>query len=145
LSFKPTGIQGDLLVLGAAMIWGVAFYFQKTAMEHIGPMLFVGLRGLIAALALFPLALAESRREEQSGRKVLPLALLAGLLFYLAGTIQQMGLVTATVTNTGFLTAIYVVMTPFLYWIIKQRKPSQLTWLAVALAFLGVWGLSGVF
>jgi len=103
---KSTSIQGDLLVLGAAMIWGVAFYFQKTAMDHIGPMLFVGLRGAVAALALLPLAWP-------------------------------------TVTNTGFLTAIYVVLTPFLYWIIKRRSPSKLTWLAVVLAFFGVWGLSG--
>lgn len=136
-------MQGDLLILLAALIWGVAFYFQKTAMDHIGPMLFIGLRGSLASIALLPLALYERRRSDVELTRFLPIALLGGLIFFLAGTIQQMGIVTATVTNTGFLTAIYVVVTPFLYWIIKRTAPSRITWLAVALAFIGVWGLSG--
>ena len=48
--------QGELLILVAAMIWGFAFYFQKTAMLSIGPLLFVGVRAAIAAIALAPLA-----------------------------------------------------------------------------------------
>ncbi|NJM29942.1 MAG: hypothetical protein HC855_07390 [Rhizobiales bacterium] len=39
-----TRSQADLLVLLAAFIWGLAFYFQKTAMDHVGPLLFLGLR-----------------------------------------------------------------------------------------------------
>ena len=135
--------RGDLLVLLAAMIWGVAFYFQKTAMTHIGPLLFIGLRGSLAAIALLPLALIEQKKSNQSVKDLLPIALLGGILFFLAGSIQQFGLVSATVTNTGFLTAIYVVLTPFLYWLIKRQPPTLTTWIAVSLAFVGVWGLSG--
>ena len=135
--------RGDLLVLLAAIIWGVAFYFQKTAMNHIGALLFIGLRGMLAALALFPLAYAEQRKSGQSIKELIPIAILGGTLFFIAGSIQQFGLVTATVTNTGFLTAIYVVLTPFLYWLIKRTAPSKMTWVAVILAFLGVWGLGG--
>lgn len=135
--------RGDLLVLGAALIWGVAFYFQKSAMDDIGPLLFIGLRGLLASIALLPLALYEQRKTTFSLRKLIPIALLGGLFFFIAGSIQQLGLVTATVTNTGFLTAIYVVITPFLYWILKNRAPDKVTWIAVVLAFFGVWGLSG--
>lgn len=135
--------RGDLLVLLAAMIWGVAFYFQKTAMSHIGPLLFIGLRGGLAALALLPLAYREQKKSGQSLKDLLPIAMLGGVIFFVAGSIQQYGLVTATVTNTGFLTAIYVVLTPFFYWLIKQKRPSRITWIAVTLAFFGVWGLSG--
>lgn len=127
----------------AALIWGVAFYFQKTAMSHIGPLLFIGLRGGVAAIALLPFVLAEQARSKRSMRDVLPIAGLAGVVFFLAGSIQQVGLVTATVTNTGFLTAIYVVVTPLLYWLIKRKAPSRITGLSVCLAFAGVWALSG--
>ena len=48
-----TRTKADLLVLFAALIWGVAFYFQKSAMSHIGPLLFLGLRAILAAAALF--------------------------------------------------------------------------------------------
>ena len=46
----------NLLVLFAAFLWGLSFYFQKEAMSHIGPLLFTGLRGAIAAVALLPLS-----------------------------------------------------------------------------------------
>ena len=44
----------NLLVLFAAFLWGLSFYFQKEAISHIGPLLFTGLRGAIAAVALLP-------------------------------------------------------------------------------------------
>ena len=145
--------RGDLLILMAALIWGIAFYFQKVAMTDVGPLLFIGLRGLVAALVLSPFALAEQRRrkstvelpgaQECSVGSVVPVALLAGLIFFIAGSVQQLGLVTATVTNTGFLTALYVVVTPFLFWIIRRQPPERITWISVVLAFLGIWGLSG--
>lgn len=135
--------RGDSLVLLAAIIWGVAFYFQKTAMSHIGPFLFTGLRGGFAALALLMLALHEHKKSKQPLSDLLPIALLGGCVFFIAGSIQQFGLISATVTNTGFLTALYVVLTPLLFWLIKRQKPSKITWIAVVMAFFGVWGLSG--
>ncbi|MFT4730111.1 MAG: drug/metabolite transporter (DMT)-like permease [Granulosicoccus sp.] len=135
--------RADLLVLLAALIWGVAFYFQKTAMSHIGPLLFIGLRGSLAALALLPLAYIEQKKSTQSLKGLIPIAFLGGFIFFVAGSIQQYGLISATVTNTGFLTAIYVVLTPFFYWLIKRQRPTPITWVAVLLAFVGVWGLSG--
>jgi drug/metabolite transporter (DMT)-like permease len=135
--------RADLLVLLAAVIWGVAFYFQKTAMSHVGPLLFIGLRGSLAALALLPLAYIEQKKSKQSLKDLIPIAVLGGFIFFVAGSIQQYGLISATVTNTGFLTAIYVVLTPLFYWLIKRQRPTPITWVAVFLAFVGVWGLSG--
>lgn len=158
LSAKP---RGDLLILLAAFIWGVAFYFQKVAMLQLGPLSFLGMRGLVAGLTLLPFVMVEQQRHrrrqlqglEKPGTDgvvpssgladVLPLGLLAGCVFFVAGALQQSGLVTATVTNTGFLTALYVVVTPLLFWLVRRRTPGRIVWLSVALAFLGVWGLSG--
>lgn len=135
--------KGDLLIVLAALIWGIAFYFQKTAMAHIGPLLFIGLRGCVAAVTLLPFAVIEQRKRGTGLSPVLPIACLGGVLFFIAAAIQQTGIVSTTITNTGFLTAIYVVVTPFLYWIIKKRSPSRVTWFSVFLAFFGIWGLSG--
>lgn len=135
--------RGDILILVAALIWGVAFYFQKTAMDHVGPLLFIGLRGLVAAVALIPFALVEQRRREPGQGSVVPVAVLGGIVFFLAGAVQQYGIVTATVTNTGFLTALYVVATPFVYWFVKRKPPGSTVWLAVILSFTGSWALAG--
>jgi drug/metabolite transporter (DMT)-like permease len=74
---------------------------------------------------------------------VVPIAVIGGLVFFVAGAIQQLGIVTATVINTGLLTALYVVATPFASWAIDRRRPPIFIWIPVGLALLGVWGLSG--
>ncbi len=141
-----TRLQADLLVLFAALIWGVAFYFQKTAMLDIGPFLFVSLRSALAAVALVPFALWERSRApaspETSGTLLL-YAAAASAVFCLAAVLQQFGMITATVTNTSFLTALYVVITPFLLWIFGKDRLTARLWVAAATAFLGVWLLGG--
>lgn len=137
-------IHADLLLVLAAVVWGVAFVFQKTAMDHIGPLLFVAARSTVAALALTPFALREGRRaENQFPRGLLSVAVFAGAVFFLGAAIQQTGIITATATNAGFLTALYVVITPFLVWIVMRRAPAWVVWPAVVMSFIGVWLLGG--
>ena len=59
-----TRLNADIALLFAAAVWGLAFVFQKSAMDHIGPLAFIAARGAIAALALAPLALREHRRQK---------------------------------------------------------------------------------
>lgn len=138
-----TRVRADLLLVLAAAIWGLAFYFQKGAMAHVGPMLFLGLRAAVAAVALAPSVIRERSNTPDASRQVVRFALGGGLLFLLAGSLQQWGLITATVINTGFLTSLYVVATPLVVWAVKRRSPSRPVWLAVALAFAGAWALRG--
>ena len=88
---NSTQLRGDLLVLAAASIWGVAFYFQKTAMLHVEPLLFIGLRGAVAAATLLPFAIHEQRASQTHLKHIVPVALLAGALFFIAGIVQQYG------------------------------------------------------
>lgn len=137
-------LNADLALLFAAAIWGTAFVFQKSAMEHVGPLTFVAARCAVAALALAPLACLEARNAvEPAGRALLTVATWGGLAFFLAAWLQQTGIETASVTNAGFLTALYVIITPFLAWGWSRRAPSPFIWLAVALSALGTWLLGG--
>ena len=135
--------RSDALILMAAAVWGVAFYFQKTAMLHIGPLLFLGLRAAVAAVALLPLAIREQSTAGHGWRDVLPIATVGAAMFFSAGAIQQSGIVSATVINTGLLTALYIVVTPFAFWAIERQRPGAMVWIAVFTAFAGVWCLSG--
>lgn len=137
-------IHADLMLLGCAAIWGFAFLFQKSAMAHMGPFLFIACRGLVASLALAPLVYVEHRSSQGWPPKgIASAALLAGLAFFGGAALQQFGLITATVTNTGFLTALYVVITPFIAWAMMNRRPGALVWVAAALSFAGTWLLGG--
>ena len=137
-------LNADLVLLFAAAVWGVAFIFQKSAMEHVGPLAFIAARGLLAALALAPLAVQEHRRAAgPPGEGFLAIACWGGLAFFIAAWLQQAGIVTATVTNTGFLTALYVVITPFMAWGWSGKPANPIVWPAAALSALGTWLLGG--
>jgi len=133
----------NLLVLFAAFLWGLSFYFQKEAMSHVGPLLFTGLRGAIAALALLPFVWREYRASTGAATGIVRYGFLGGLIFVMAGGLQQAGMITATLTNTAFLTALYVVVTPFLLWLIRGEQPGVIVWGAAGVAFIGIWLLGG--
>src|SRR5262245_28274007 len=137
-------LNADILLFFTAGIWGVAFLFQKSATVHVGPLTFLALRGLIACLALAPLALREARRAAAPTRLEFYLtSCLGGAAFLIAGWLQQAGLETATVTNTGFLTALYVVITPLIVLGWSGKSPNPLVWPAVLMSGLGTWLLGG--
>jgi drug/metabolite transporter (DMT)-like permease len=125
-------------------VWGLAFLFQKSAMRHIGPLTFIAARGVVATAALAPLAgreLALSGRPRPPG--LFRWSIAGGLLFFLAAGLQQSGLQTATVTNSGFLTALYVVITPLIAWGVTRQAPRAFVWLGVVLSAFGTWLLGG--
>jgi drug/metabolite transporter (DMT)-like permease len=138
-------LNADLALILAAAVWGVAFLFQKSAMDHVGPLAFIAARAAVAALALAPFAWREHARA--SAASAAPsfwgVAAWGGVAFFLAAWLQQAGIRTATVTNTSFLTALYVVLTPFVVWAWSGRVPNPAVWPAVALSALGTWLLGG--
>jgi drug/metabolite transporter (DMT)-like permease len=145
-------LTADLLLLLAAAIWGLAFVFQKTAMEVLGPWTFIAARASLAALTLAPVAWYEWRRSTPGGTSasvpflptgLVSAGLVAGIAFFLGATLQQLGLKTATATNGGFLTALYVVFVPILAWIFFRRRPGIYLVPAVLLSFAGTWLLGG--
>lgn len=142
-----TRLTADALLLLAAVIWGIAFLFQREAMAHLAPCQFLAARGFVAAAVLAPFAWREVIRKGDTNAAtlvpVLRTGLAGGVLFFIAGALQQYGLVTASVTNTGFLTGLYVVITPLILWLALGKPPTVYVWMAVAMAFAGTWLLGG--
>ena len=132
----------DAALLLSAVIWGWAFVFQKSAMQHVGPLAFIAARGLVATVALAPFAVREPR-PPGAAPGFTALAVAAGAAFFGGAWLQQAGLVNATVTNASFLTALYVVITPFIVWTWRGVPPSRIVWPAAALSALGTWLLGG--
>src|SRR5690606_12466714 len=122
-------LSADIALILAAAAWGIAFLFQKTAMEHVEPLAFIAARTGVAAVALAPLAWREHRRSAAPASPAFwRVALWAGVAFLVAAWLQQAGLVTATVTNTAFLTALYVVLTPLVAWAWSGMAPNPVVW-----------------
>lgn len=139
-----TRLQANLLLLTAGALWGMGFVAQSTAMAAIGPLLFIGLRFLAATISVIPFALIEARSAKTPvDRRALLAFSVTGLSLFTGMTAQQFGLLTATVTNSGFLTGLYVVFVPFLSVILFRTFPHPVVWPAAIVALTGIWLLSG--
>ncbi len=139
-----TRIQANLVLLTVGALWGMGFVAQSTAMEAIGPFFFVGLRFSVAALSMLPFALREASRAEQAlSVAYWRVFAFIGMLLFGGMAAQQTGLMTTTVTNSGFLTGLYVVMVPLLAVTLFRQPPHPAVWPAALLALAGIWFLSG--
>ncbi|HEY1091051.1 MAG TPA: DMT family transporter [Burkholderiaceae bacterium] len=142
-----TRAKANLLLLLTALIWGSAFVAQSQGMNDVGPMLFTGVRFLIGALVVAPLAWIEWRKlgasdralSRHDGFKILGL----GLLMLLGAAMQQIGIVSTSVTNAGFLTALYVPLVPLLSWLLMRHLPHWSVWPGAAACVVGAYLLSG--
>ena len=117
-------LGADGLLLTTAFLWGVTFVAQKYATATMPALAFVAARFAVSAAALAPFALWEFRRKPHApGRDEWRLALVIGLTLFFGTTLQQAGIETTSATNAGFLTACYVVLTPFVVWALTGARP----------------------
>ncbi|WP_088278564.1 DMT family transporter [Ideonella sp. A 288] len=139
-------LQADGLLLFVALIWGSAFVAQNWGMASMGPMGFTGVRFLIGALAVLPLAWREQRalRARGLGLTRADHARIAGLgvLLCAGAALQQVGIQHTTVTNAGFLTAVYVPLVPLLGWWLLGDRPHPMVWPCALACLAGTWLLS---
>lgn len=139
-----TRVQANLLLLLAAAIWGGGFVAQSTAMKAIGPFWFIGLRFAIAALATLPFTLLEARKVKvATSRRHLGLYLMIGLALFGGASTQQIGLQTTTVTNSSFITGLYVIFVPLIAVFFLRRSPHWVIWPGAIMAVSGIYLLSG--
>lgn len=140
-------IQANILLLSITTIWGGGFVAQALAMEHLGPFTFVGVRFLVGALVVLPFALRDFRLSQVSetlhGRKDYLLIAFLGFLLLAGAACQQIGILTTTVTNAGFLTTLYVPLVPILACVILRQAPHWLVWPASLGCMFGTWLLTG--
>lgn len=136
----------------AALIWGSAFIFQKMGMDYIGPFLFGFFRFTLGALALLPVIWifdkVKANKQEKGENAEAPTsfrdktllagALLCGLANFVAGSLQQVGIVYTTAGKAGFITSMDIVIVPILLIFLK-KKVAPATWLGVAIACFGLY------
>ena len=142
-----TRARSNLLLLVVALIWGSAFVAQAIGTRSLGPFTFTGLRFALGALVVAPFAWREWHQLRSRGRQPRPrdVAHIAGLgtLLFLGSAMQQIGMLTTSVTNAGFLTALYIPLVPVFGWIALRHVPHWTTWLAAAGCMVGTWLLTG--
>ena len=106
-----------LAMLATAAIWGGSFVVMKDSLEKQDVFSFLASRFILASILMFmyrPTAL-----RGLSKRFVLR-GIFAGILLGSGYIFQTFGLTNTTVSNTGFITGLYLVFTPLISLIIPN-------------------------
>ena len=142
-------LKGNLLLLITAFSWGSGFVARKLGNAAIPAITFNGLRQLGAAIVLLPLMLYGLKKSGYLSRKtnsikryefhrykVIVGGAICGICMTLASTLQSMGLATVSAGKSGFITSMYVVITP-LFALLMGRKIQKKTYACIAAAVMG--------
>ncbi len=126
-------------LLLAAAIWGMGTVVIKATVDEFPPSWLVGVRflgaGIILGIATLPRI---TGRWKANPRGHMRDGTVLGVLLFLSYWSNSTGLTDTTASNSAFLTTLYVVIIPFLGWIIIAKKPMSYNIAAALLCVAGV-------
>jgi len=133
-----------LSLIFVAIVWGAGFVLMKDAIDDQPVFDFLATRFTLATLvmiAIRPQVLSAINKQTLFRGSVL------GVMLGLAYITQTIGLDLTTAAITGFLTGLYVVFTPLLFWFVFKKKVDKkvivgTTLALTALLFISFNGIS---
>jgi drug/metabolite transporter (DMT)-like permease len=126
-------------LLATTAVWGGAFLVMKDSLVRQDVYSFLASRFILAAAFMF---IYKPKSLTGLDRKFVKRAVLIGLLLCSGFIFQTFGLTQTTVSNTGFITGLYLVFTPLISWILLKREIFKVQWLAVLVATIGLYFIS---
>ena len=126
-------------MLATAAVWGGSFVLMKDAIQEQDVYSFLSSRFLVASALMIAY---RPNVFKGLSPKFIRQGVLAGVLLGGGYIFQTLGLAKTTVSNTGFITGLYLVFTPLISLIILKRKVIKIQWLAVVVATLGLFLIS---
>jgi drug/metabolite transporter (DMT)-like permease len=140
-------LQANGLLLLAAIIWGSTFVVQQVGTGGLKTMSFTGIRMLVGACFVLPWAIRQYRQvqgRDGSFPGIYWLGIIGtGVVLFTAAALQQYGIFHTTVTNAGFLTALYVPLVPIISLLVLRRKVHWSVWPASICCLVGTYIMSG--
>lgn len=129
---------GTLTLLVTAAVWGSTFFMLKDTLTRLPVPDFLALRFALAALVL---VVVRPRAVLTLSARTRRRAIALGALYGTAQILQTVGLTHTAASVSGFITGLYVVLTPLLAATVARVRLPPRVWLAVALATAGLAAL----
>lgn len=138
MNTKHAGMAKTLAIAGfmvITIIWGSTFVVMKNSIDMLSPAYVLAYRFTIASLGL---AVLFHKRLMQINRRDLHCGTVLGLLLGMSYVFQTYGLQHTTASKNAFITTLYVIIVPFLHWVINGARPRRNNLVAAVLAVIGL-------
>lgn len=140
---------GNIILLITAIIWGTSFVAQSAGMDYIGPFTFNSIRTLLGGIVLIPVIIVMritskgNKTDKATQRKIDKRSLIGGVFcgiaLCIASSFQQVGMVHTTAGKAGFITALYIIIVPFLTAVLFRKKVGLKIYMCVIIAMIGFY------
>lgn len=147
---KKMKILGPILLVLAAMIWGLSFVAQKQGMEYVEGFTFNGIRSILGGLVLLPVIFFRSKKsssEEKTSsasnktgtKETVKGIIIVGIMLCLGSNLQQFAFNYIEPGKVGFITALYMLLVPLISFFLYKKKQPLTTWVGVILGVAGLY------
>lgn len=124
-----------IMLFLSAIIWGSSFVVVKSSIEIVPPNMMIFIRFSLACVLLTLIFIPQLKYLRWS---TLFHGAMCGLFLYTGYMFQTVGIVYTTPGKNAFLTAIYCVIVPFLFWATGKVKPDVYNLIAAFFCIFGI-------
>lgn len=135
MKIKNKAMAADLGLVLTTVIWGSGFVAVKNAVDTVPPSYMIAMRFGIAVSLMCVIFFNRLKKIDWDCVKS---GIILGVLMFIGYYLQTIGIQYTTAGNNAFLTAVYVIVVPFLYWIIRKEKPDGYNIGAALLCIAGI-------
>ncbi len=135
LQIKSKDLFAKLSLFLAPLIWGFSFVVTKNTVDVLPVFFLLTVRFSIAFILL---SIIFIKRLRQLDKDYLLSGGVIGLCLFIAFATQTFGITDTTPGKNAFLTTIYCIIVPFLFWITDKSKPDFFNIISASLCIVGV-------
>jgi drug/metabolite transporter (DMT)-like permease len=130
----------ELALIAIAAVWGLTFTMVQDAVERLPVTAFLAYRFLPAALLVGLVFRRDLARLSPAGWRA---GIVMGAFLTAGYLLQTLGLRETSASNAGFITGLFVVLTPLLGAVVLRQRAGRTAWLAAGASAVGLFLLSG--
>lgn len=131
----------EVALVAIACVWGLTFVMVQDAVEEIAVMTFLAYRFIPASVIVALVFRNEFRRLDGAGMRV---GVVMGIFLTGGYVFQTLGLERTSASHAGFITGLWVVLTPVFGALFFRQRIERRMWVAAGVSALGLFLLSGV-
>ena len=124
-----------LALLLATIIWGSSFVVLKNTLDSLPVMFLLSIRFLLAGALL---AVIFFKKLKTLNKGYFLSGAVIGACLFLAYLFQTIGLTNTTPGKNAFLTAVYCMIVPFLFWAVDKKRPDKFNIIAAIICITGI-------